>query len=117
MSETTELIGKTIGRLVDAIKAAGPSAEYGFQETLGFISAGAWGELVLMISGLLIGGIGLFFGIKYAAKQNWDDSTIAPVMIPGIIFFISGLIVMLRFSTALATAIHPVGHLVMEALK
>lgn len=117
MSDTTELIDKNIDKLVEAIKAAGPSAEYGLQETLGYISVSAYGEIILMIITFLIGSIALIFGIRYAIKVDWADKSIAPVVIPGIILFISTMVIMKHFSQALGKAIHPTGYLVMKVLE
>ena len=117
MSDTVELIDKNVDKLVEAIKQAGPSAEYGLQETLRYISVSAWGELVALVSFLLIGVIGLFFGIRFAVKVNWADKSIPAIVIPGFIAFFSGLLVFIRFPEAIAMATHPAGHLVMQALK
>ena len=117
MSDTTELIDKNIDRLVEAIKQAGPSAEYGFQETLRYISMEAWGFL---IAGIILSLVGIFvskhlylLGVKLNDDPICTIPFIAALFVSfWIVFFWGG-----SFPSLVARALSPAGYLVMQALN
>ena len=118
MSETTELIDKNIDRLVEAIKAAGPSAEYGFQETLGYISVQGFAGLGVLLFGfffsLAVFSAGFWAGAKNDFKDDFGWALMMPSGIMLIVVFIFGSV---AFNSLLAKALHPTGYLIMQAIQ
>ena len=113
MSEMTELVDKNIERLVEAVKAAGPSAEYAFTDTLANISLNAWGHFILVFIAWFASILAL---LRAVVSEKKIDGM--PVEIFGWLFFaLATLFCGVIGPDVLAKALHPVGYLVLKTLN
>jgi len=111
-------ISKATERIIEAIKEAGPTVEYGFNEAVKITVMMGWMYSILIVVALPVTLLWLRKAIKDAEKHDyWTDSSTLNVVLASIAAFISVLMFVFAFTKELSMAIHPIGYLVLEALR